>query len=121
MTYFNRRFELRHIKQMRYWALNDVLKQKYHMHQVEADTLASFLLPMLRLNPEERATAHDLLSHAWLQGLPSPEAIANDAKSSSNAQVLPTPGQPGEDRRQLAQDEHGAPLQFQSHRPADTE
>lgn len=73
-TYFNRRGELRHIKSLRYWALEDVLRQKYHMHHVEAVNLASFLLPMLRLSPNERSPAMELLQHPWLLGLPSPEA-----------------------------------------------
>jgi len=81
-TYFNRKYELRHIKSLRYWGLEDVLQQKYHMHPVEAKSLASFLLPMLRLNPEERSTANAMLSHPWLQGLPSTEAMELDMRSS---------------------------------------
>jgi len=72
-TYFNRRGDLRHIKSLRFWGLEDVLQQKYHMHPMEAKNLASFLVPMLRLSPEERSTAQQLLSHPWLRGLPSPE------------------------------------------------
>lgn len=89
MTYFNRRCELRHIKQMKFWALDDVLIQKYHMHPVEAKNLASFLLPMLRFNPEDRSKAHEMLQHPWLQGLPSQEALSMDSKSSLNAHQLP--------------------------------
>jgi len=81
-TYFNRKYELRHIKSLRYWGLEDVLQQKYHMHPVEAKSLASFLLPMLRLNPEERSTANAMLTHPWLQGLPSTEAMDLDMRSS---------------------------------------
>merc|ERR1719326_2761533 len=72
-TYFNRQGELRHIKSLRYWGLEDVLQQKYHMHPLEAKNMASFLLPMLRFNPEDRHTAQALLNHPWLRGLPSPE------------------------------------------------
>lgn len=75
-TYFNRRGELRHIKRLRYWSLEEVLKQKYQMHPVEACNLASFLLPMLRLGPAERSTAGQLLQHPWLRGQLSPEAAA---------------------------------------------
>lgn len=78
-TYFNRRGELRHIKSLRYWGLEDVLQQKYHINPLEAKNLASFLMPMLRLNPEERDTAQQLLAHPWLRGLPGPdlaEAVA---------------------------------------------
>merc|ERR1740117_2013350 len=73
-TYFNRRGHLRHIKSLRFWGIEDVLQQKYHMHPIEAVNLASFLLPMLKLAPEERITAQHLLLHPWLRGLPSPEA-----------------------------------------------
>merc|ERR1719160_86898 len=77
-TYFNRRCQLRHIKQMRYWALEDVLQQKYHMDEMEARNLASFLLPMLRLNPEERRSAADMLTHPWLRGVLSEEAQSRE-------------------------------------------
>merc|ERR1719235_2220079 len=72
-TYFNRKGDLRHIKSLRFWGLDDVLQQKYHMHPYEAKNLASFLLPMLKLAPEERSSAQQLLAHPWLRGLPSPE------------------------------------------------
>merc|ERR1712099_190530 len=85
-TYFNRRGELRHIKSLRYWGLADVLQQKYHMHPVEATNLASFLLPMLRLQPEERATALGALEHPWLRGLPSAEVTEYVNRSSLQAQ-----------------------------------
>ncbi|CAJ1409019.1 unnamed protein product [Effrenium voratum] len=70
-TYFNRRGELRHIKSLRYWPLAEVLLQKYHMHAVEARSLASFLLPMLQLLPEDRISAKAALEHPWLRGEPS--------------------------------------------------
>jgi len=89
-TYFNRRFELRHIKALRFWSLDDVLMQKYHMHPVEAKNLASFLLPMLRLQPEERASAQLMCAHPWLQGLPAPEAMEMDMQSSlARSQAVP--------------------------------
>eukprot|EP00933_Yihiella_yeosuensis_P019794 TRINITY_DN15992_c0_g1_i1.p1 TRINITY_DN15992_c0_g1~~TRINITY_DN15992_c0_g1_i1.p1 ORF type:complete len:619 (+),score=147.52 TRINITY_DN15992_c0_g1_i1:139-1995(+) len=72
-TYFNRRGELRHIKTLRFWGLEGVLQQKYHHHPAEAKNLASFLMPMLSLSPEDRASAQRLLEHPWLRGLPSPE------------------------------------------------
>jgi serine/threonine protein kinase len=72
-TYFNRAGELRHIKSLRFWGLEDVLQQKYHQHPIEAMNLASFLLPMLRLSPADRHTAQQLLAHPWLRGLPAPE------------------------------------------------
>lgn len=87
-TYFNRRGELRHIKSMRYWGLGEVLQQKYHMHVLEATNLASFLLPMLKLQPEDRITAKLALEHPWLQGLPSAEVAEYVAASSLQTQPL---------------------------------
>merc|ERR1740121_1597620 len=89
MTYFNRRGELRHIKSLRYWGLADVLQQKYHMHPVEAKNLASFLLPMLHLQPEDRITGQKALEHPWLQGLPSPEVEEFVARSTLSGTQMP--------------------------------
>jgi hypothetical protein len=35
----------------------------------EADAIASFLTPMLRLHPDKRAKASDLVHHNWLDGV----------------------------------------------------
>lgn len=100
-TYFNRRCQLRHIKteNLRFWGLEQVLQQKYHMHPVEAMGLASFLLPMLRLSPEERSTAQQMLGHPWLQGIACHEAMELDMQASLAAQQ-PTLKPEGEDQRQ---------------------
>lgn len=98
MTYFNRRGDLRHIKSLRYWGLEDVLQQKYHMHPLEAKNLCSFLLPMLRLSPEERSTAQTLLNHPWLRGLPSPELTDMVAKMGPNIMPSGAPMPEGRDR-----------------------
>merc|ERR1712136_472023 len=94
-TYFNRRGDLRHIKSLRYWGLEDVLQKKYHMHPLDAKDLSSLLLPMLRLAPEERRTAQDLLSHPWLRGQPGPEAA--DAVARVGPQPLPSSHPPDQD------------------------
>jgi serine/threonine protein kinase len=100
-TYFNRRGELRHIKSLRMWPLFEVLQQKYHLHPLEAKNLATFLLPMLRLLPEERITAKAALEHPWLQGLPSNEVVEYVNRASLNQAPLgdPTPtGRQGQER-----------------------
>jgi serine/threonine protein kinase len=66
-TFFNRRGELRHIKQLQFWGLPDVLHQKYRVPKEEADALADFLSPMLTVDPMKRATAQQMLSHPWLR------------------------------------------------------
>jgi serine/threonine protein kinase len=89
MTYFNRRGELRHIKSLRFWGLEGVLQQKYHMHPIEAKGMASFLIPMLRLAPEERASAQSLLEHPWLKGQPCAEVA-----DAAAARIAPQPPPP---------------------------
>lgn len=66
---FNRRGELRHIQRLRFWPLLSVLKEKYLMEAEEAEMLSSFLLPMLHYYPDSRATAAELVSHKWLEGV----------------------------------------------------
>jgi serine/threonine-protein kinase SRPK3 len=68
--YFTRQGELKHIKSLRFWGLDDVLKKKYKMNPVAARNFASFLMPMLALDPDKRASAEELLQHPWLRGEP---------------------------------------------------
>jgi serine/threonine-protein kinase SRPK3/serine/threonine-protein kinase SRPK1 len=75
-TFFNRKGELRHIKQLRFWGLTDVLIQKYHLPPREAADLSNFILPMLELDPTKRVTARQLLSHPWLSSRHIPEVPA---------------------------------------------
>lgn len=70
-TYFTRNGELKHIKSLRYWGLDDVLKKKYKFNPVVARSFANFLMPMLALDPDKRASAAELLNHPWLRGEPS--------------------------------------------------
>ncbi|KAH8831736.1 kinase-like protein [Flagelloscypha sp. PMI_526] len=67
--FFNRRGELRHISKLRYWPLESVLCDKYLFPKTDADRLASFLNPMLRLHPDKRAKAGELIHHNWLEGV----------------------------------------------------
>jgi len=69
--YFNRQGDLKHIKALRFWGLDDVLKKKYRMNPVLARSFANFLMPMLAVDPEKRASALDLLQHPWLRGEPT--------------------------------------------------
>lgn len=66
---FNRRGELRHIHKLRFWPIISVLQEKYLMPFEDANQLSSFLLPMLRLQPEKRSGAKEALEHSWLDGI----------------------------------------------------
>uniref|UniRef100_A0A8C8SZC3 non-specific serine/threonine protein kinase n=1 Tax=Pelusios castaneus TaxID=367368 RepID=A0A8C8SZC3_9SAUR len=65
--YFTRRGELRHIGNLRPWALGAVLQEKYEWPHEQATAFAHFLLPMLEFLPERRATAAQCLQHPWLR------------------------------------------------------
>ncbi|TFY57891.1 hypothetical protein EVJ58_g6747 [Rhodofomes roseus] len=65
--FFNRKGELRHIQKLRFWPLDAVLHDKYLLPKEEADLIASFLTPMLRLHPDKRAPASELIHHKWLE------------------------------------------------------
>ncbi|KAJ3561488.1 hypothetical protein NP233_g10165 [Leucocoprinus birnbaumii] len=67
--FFNRKGELRNINKLRFWPLDAVLHDKYLFPRHEADAIASFLNPMLRLHPDRRAKAADLVHHTWLEGV----------------------------------------------------
>ncbi|XP_042306976.1 SRSF protein kinase 3 isoform X1 [Sceloporus undulatus] len=64
--YFNRRGELRHIKNLKHWGLYEVLVEKYEWPLEQAAQFTDFLLPMMEFIPEERATAVQCLEHPWL-------------------------------------------------------
>uniref|UniRef100_A0A8C7V895 non-specific serine/threonine protein kinase n=1 Tax=Oncorhynchus mykiss TaxID=8022 RepID=A0A8C7V895_ONCMY len=64
--YFTRRGDLKHITKLKPWGLLEVLQDKYEWPKEETDCFADFLLPMLELVPEKRATAADCLRHPWI-------------------------------------------------------
>ncbi|XP_034551564.1 SRSF protein kinase 1a isoform X3 [Notolabrus celidotus] len=64
--YFNKRGELKHITKLKPWGLLEVLVDKYEWPREEAECFTDFLIPMLELVPEKRATAAECLRHPWL-------------------------------------------------------
>jgi len=64
--YFNRRGDLRYIKDLKFWPLKDVLYEKYRFSERDSKEISEFLLPMLSLTPRERATAQQMLTHPWI-------------------------------------------------------
>lgn len=64
--FFNRKGELKRIRSLKYWNLDQVLIEKYHFSRREARSLSSFLEPMLQYDPARRATAEESLQHPWL-------------------------------------------------------
>lgn len=58
--------ELRHITKLKPWSLFDVLVEKYGWSAEDAGHFTHFLLPMLEMVPEKRASAGECLNHPWL-------------------------------------------------------
>ena len=62
------------------------------MH-AQADAMAAFLLPMLRYDPDERATAAQMLQHSWLSsaGAPADALVANGRSADHHRSRSPSP------------------------------
>lgn len=67
-NYFDRKGNLKHIKQLKFWPIQDVLHEKYHFPQKEAKEVAEFMLPLLQYDSKQRSTALQCLKSPWLQG-----------------------------------------------------
>ncbi|KAI9344044.1 kinase-like protein [Obelidium mucronatum] len=83
---FNRRGELRHIHKLRFWGISDVLQEKYHYSKEEAESIAGFILPMIEIIPEKRATAAEMLENPWIKDVsvdPLPQTRRDSQESSS--------------------------------------
>ncbi|KAM8977256.1 SRSF protein kinase 1-like [Pelodytes ibericus] len=65
--FFTKKGDLKHISKLKPWGLLEVLMDKYEWSEENASGFADFLLPMLELTPEKRATAAQCLSHPWLE------------------------------------------------------
>ena len=79
--------ELRHINRLRLWPLMSVLKEKYLMDASEAETLSSFLMPMLHYYPDSRASASELVNHPWLQGVVVQGELEMEERKRTGADV----------------------------------
>jgi len=80
--FVKKRGQLRNIKHLESWGLEEVLHEKYKIALEEAREIADFLLPMLALDPSRRATAELALSHSWLQ-----RPRAGDTKDQSTSEA----------------------------------
>jgi serine/threonine protein kinase len=88
---------LLHIQTLKPWSLLEVLTQKYEWPFEKAKSFASFLIPMLAFEQDERATARDCLQHPWITGEKRPPkdrpapALNGTADDSPSAAAAATP------------------------------
>jgi serine/threonine protein kinase len=54
----------------------DVLVDKYHFSKADAQFAASFISPLLQMDPAKRSTAQQMLQHPWVRDV--------DAQHSAN-------------------------------------
>jgi serine/threonine-protein kinase SRPK3 len=65
--FFDRSGKLKHIKNLRYRRLRDVLHDTFLMSPEDADTISAFLLPMLEMDMTRRASASQMIQNEWLK------------------------------------------------------
>jgi len=68
-NFFDRKGNLKHIKQLKYWPLESVLNEKYHFAMDEAKAVADFIVPLLDYDTKTRSTALQCLQHKWLDNV----------------------------------------------------
>lgn len=66
-NFFDKKGNLKRIKQLKFWPVQDVLKEKYHFSAEEAQGVADFMGPLLDFDPHTRATALQALDSEWLR------------------------------------------------------
>jgi serine/threonine protein kinase len=68
-NFFDKKGNLKRIKQLKFWPVQDVLTEKYHIPREEAVAVNNFMSPLLDFDPEKRATALEALQSDWLRGM----------------------------------------------------
>jgi hypothetical protein len=68
-NFFDKKGNLKRIKQLKFWPIQDVLKEKYHFPPEEAQAVADFMVPLLDFDPKTRATALEALQSDWLKDI----------------------------------------------------
>jgi len=66
-NFFDKKGNLKRIKQLKFWPIQDVLTEKYHFPPEEALAVADFIVPLLDFDPKSRATALEALQSDWLK------------------------------------------------------
>eukprot|EP00173_Palmaria_palmata_P000164 Plantae.Rhodophyta-Palmaria_palmata.ctg10748.p1 GENE.Plantae.Rhodophyta-Palmaria_palmata.ctg10748~~Plantae.Rhodophyta-Palmaria_palmata.ctg10748.p1 ORF type:complete len:301 (-),score=59.79 Plantae.Rhodophyta-Palmaria_palmata.ctg10748:134-928(-) len=90
--YYNKCGELLHIKRLNFWSLRDVLREKYKLPPENADSLSSFLLPMLYYDPDRRVSSRQALRHPFINDPETFEAINKEEISMRSADTISCKG-----------------------------
>lgn len=87
--FFNAKGELHRISKLKPWSLKDVLVEKYKFSVTDAIDIADFLLPMLTLQPENRADAGGMVNHPWLSDALSLENMVLERPVGGSGEDIP--------------------------------
>lgn len=68
-NFFDKKGNLKHIKHLKFWPIQDVLMEKYHFSPEDAQAVADFMTPLLDFDPNTRATPSEALKSDWLKGI----------------------------------------------------
>mmetsp|Transcript_12239 Transcript_12239/g.22650 ORF Transcript_12239/g.22650 Transcript_12239/m.22650 type:complete len:569 (+) Transcript_12239:91-1797(+) len=74
--------KLKHIKNLKFWPLLEVLEEKYELRKKEAEQICSFLLPMLTWLPRDRQPSKEALSASWLSQPDSEDLYVDDGSGT---------------------------------------
>ena len=66
-NFFDKKGNLKNIKQLKFWPVDEVLHEKYHFATEDAEEVADFITPCLDFDPNDRATGLECLRSDWLQ------------------------------------------------------
>jgi len=66
-NFFDKKGNLKNIKQLKFWPVEEVLHEKYHFAREDAEEVADFITPCLDFDPHDRATGLECLRSDWLQ------------------------------------------------------
>lgn len=66
-NFFDKKGNLKNIKQLKFWPAEEVLHEKYHFAREDAEEVADFVTPCLDFDPNDRATGLECLRSDWLQ------------------------------------------------------
>ena len=76
--FFDKKGDFKAAASLDFQSMEEVLVGKYNVQPSEARALQEFLLPMLRVLPEERVSALEALRSPWLQVKQGEELVAKD-------------------------------------------
>eukprot|EP00934_Nitzschia_sp_Nitz4_P006577 Nitzschia sp. Nitz4//scaffold11_size288233//114917//118175//NITZ4_000767-RA/size288233-augustus-gene-0.132-mRNA-1//-1//CDS//3329534053//6567//frame0 len=65
--FFDKKGNLKHIKNLKFWSIREVLMEKYHFSKEDAQSVEDFMKPLLDFDPRSRSTALDALRSKWLR------------------------------------------------------